>query len=382
MAEALTPQVVSELVGSIYDCVLDPARWEGTLVDLRRLFDTQVAMLALADRRRSQLLIHRTVGIEPYWLKQLERHVPEINQCTEVFGAQLSPDEPLVLSRHIPRAYALTSPYVQECLKPQGIVDIMQHFLFDTPTRYAVFAVSKNEQQGIVTDRETELGALLLPHLRRAVMISDVLDVRTIERARMAEALDALRCGVVLTDMHAAILHANSSADSMLRNGDGPVQSSGGKFVAKAAAAASELRAAIKLATQDEASIGRTGLAIRLTEPDEPPIFAHVLPLTGSDLRTRLQPSAVAAVFIGAPPADQDAAAATAAAFGLTPAEVRVLTSLLAGRTLAETADALGIAATTARTHLDSIFAKTGVARQADLMRLAARLVPPTAPRP
>jgi hypothetical protein len=186
----------------------------------------------------------------------------------------------------------LTSPYVQECLKPQGIVDIMQHFLFDTPTRYAVFAVSKNEQQGIVTDRETELGALLLPHLRRAVMISDVLDVRTIERARMAEALDALRCGVVLTDMHAAILHANSSADSMLRNGDGPVQSSGGKFVAKAAAAASELRAAIKLATQDEASIGRTGLAIRLTEPDEPPIFAHVLPLTGSDLRTRLQPSA------------------------------------------------------------------------------------------
>lgn len=382
MAEPLTPQTVSGLIGSIYDCVLEPARWERTLVDLRRLFNTQVAMLALADRRRNQLLIHRTVGIEPYWLAQLERHTPEINHCMEVFGAQLSLDEPLVLSRHIPRAYASTSPYIQECLKPQGIVDIMQHFLFDTPTRYAIFAVSKNGQQGIITDRETELGALLLPHLRRAVMISDVLDVRTIERARMAEALDALRCGVVLTDMRAAILHANSSAEHMLRDGAGPIRGDRGVLEAKVPSAASELRAAIKLATQDEASIGKTGLAIHLTEPDEPPILAHVLPLTGSDLRTRLQASAVAAVFIGAPPADQDAAAAMAASFGLTRAETRVLESLLAGRTLAETANALGIAATTARTHLDNIFAKTGVARQADLLRLAARLVPPTVPKP
>jgi hypothetical protein len=34
-----------------------------------------------------------------------------------------------------------------------------------------------------------------------------------------------------------------------------------------------------------------TGLAIRLTEPDGPPIFAHLLPLRGSDFRTRLQPA-------------------------------------------------------------------------------------------
>jgi hypothetical protein len=74
----------------------------------------------------------------------------------------------------------------------------------------------------------------------------------------------------------------------------------------------------LALAAGNEAGIGKTGLAIRLTEPDAPPIFAHVLPLTGSDFRTRLQPSAVAAVFIGAPPDAQDGADAVAAAFGLT----------------------------------------------------------------
>jgi DNA-binding CsgD family transcriptional regulator len=124
--------------------------------------------------------------------------------------------------------------------------------------------------------------------------------------------------------------------------------------------------------------VGKTGLAIRLTEADVPPNFAHVLPLTGSDFRTRLQPAAVAAVFIGAPPDAQDGADAVAAAFGLTPAETRLLASLFAGRTLAETAATLGIAGTTAKTHLEHIFLKTGVTRQAELIRLWTGLISPT----
>jgi DNA-binding CsgD family transcriptional regulator len=145
-----------------------------------------------------------------------------------------------------------------------------------------------------------------------------------------------------------------------------------------APSAASELRAALAHAARNEAGIGKTGLAIRLSEPDVPPIFAHVLPLTGSDFRTRLQPAAVAAVFIGAPPDAQDGADTVATAFGLTPAETRVLASLFGGRTLTETAATLGIAGTTAKTHLEHIFLKTGVTRQAELMRLWTGLISPT----
>jgi len=64
-------------------------------------------------------------------------------------------------------------------------------------------------------------------------------------------------------------------------------------------------------------------------------------------------------------------------AFGLTCAEKRLLESLLAGRSLAETAGVLGVATTTAKTHLENIFHKTRVNRQAELMRLAARAFPP-----
>lgn len=71
-----------------------------------------------------------------------------------------------------------------------------------------------------------------------------------------------------------------------------------------------------------------------------------------------------------------------AVAYDLTPTEARVLNGLLSGLTLTETAAMLGVADTTAKTHLGNIFEKTGVARQAELVRLSAQLVPPTAGPP
>jgi DNA-binding CsgD family transcriptional regulator/PAS domain-containing protein len=379
-ADPLSPQEISKLIGSIYDCALDPSRWELTLDEMRGAFDGLTAMLHLNDLHHDRLLLHRTVGLEPYALDLIAKHTPEI---TARFNYELatwpSLDEPHLVSRHLPRDYIENSPYIQECLKPHGVCDIITYFLLHTSTRLAGLAFGRHERNGVYTERELELGRLLLPHVRRAVTISNALDVNAIKHVRTAQLLDGLRCAVLLTDERGAILYANRSAEFMLRDGD-LVQSVCGLLRPTTPSAAAELRAAIRLAARDEATIGKAGLAICLTGPDAAPVFAHVLPMTGGEFRTRLQPEAVAAVFVGAPPNEQDGADTVAAAFGLTPAETRVLASLLVGRTLTETATTLGIAVATAKTHLEHIFLKTGVTRQADLMRLAAGLIPPTRP--
>jgi DNA-binding CsgD family transcriptional regulator len=87
--------------------------------------------------------------------------------------------------------------------------------------------------------------------------------------------------------------------------------------------------------------------------------------------------TAAAAIFI-CPEQDQhDLAENAANTFGLTLAETRVLAALLGGETLADIATTLRIAPTTARTHLQSIFGKTAVDRQTDLMRLAMQISSP-----
>jgi DNA-binding CsgD family transcriptional regulator len=382
MADVLSPQALSQLVGSIYDCALDPSRWDRTLADVKDALDCHNAGLYLNDLRLDRFVFSKAVGIDPHWLGVAAKHASEINAVyAKALASWPSLDRPHVVSRDIPADYLEASPYFNEFGKPQGLVDVLAYFLMHTPARLSALAFGRHERHGLIGEREIELGGLLLPHIRRAVMISDVLDARTIERTRMAEALDALRCGMVLADARGAILHANRAAEDMLRSG-GPIMRARGVLAANTPAAATELRDAIALAARDEAGIGKTGLAIVLTAPGEPPVVAHVLPLTGSELRTRLEPAAVAAVFIGAAPDEQHAAHTVAAAFGLTPAETRVLASLLAGRTLAETAADRGIAPTTAKSHLENIFSKTGVARQADLMRLGTGLVPPTKSNP
>lgn len=377
MASPVSSNALSELIGSIYDCALDPDLWDKTLASVVEALKARTTVLHLNDLRHRRFLISKQFGIPPYWQENLHKYASELDSVVSSVISSQAPGKPCVMSRHFAQAQLEASPYYNECLKPEGIVDLMQFVLLSTPTRASGWAVSRHECYGTFTDGEIQLAELLLPHIRRAVTISNVLDVRTIRGARMEQALDALRCGVVMTDERGTILHANHLADHMLQNGS-PVHSSQGTLRARVPAAHKELRAAIRLAAHNGEEIGSAGTAIVLTETGQPPIFAHVLPMARCDIGTRLKPDAIAAVFIAAEPEEDDAAQMIAAAFGLTPAETRVLASLLAGRTLGQTAEALGVAQTTAKTHLEGIFTKTGVSRQADLMRLVARVMPPT----
>lgn len=58
--------------------------------------------------------------------------------------------------------------------------------------------------------------------------------------------------------------------------------------------------------------------------------------------------------------------------FGLTAAEGRLLATLFEGCSVPQAATRMGVARSTARTHLQRIFDKTGARRQGDLLRLVA----------
>ncbi|KRE18218.1 hypothetical protein ASE63_03365 [Bosea sp. Root381] len=62
-------------------------------------------------------------------------------------------------------------------------------------------------------------------------------------------------------------------------------------------------------------------------------------------------------------------------ACGLTPTEARMLGLIVKGLDTVVAAKKLGIARTTARTHLQRLFAKTGTARQSELVRFVATFV-------
>ncbi|MFD1883841.1 helix-turn-helix transcriptional regulator [Paracoccus pacificus] len=79
-----------------------------------------------------------------------------------------------------------------------------------------------------------------------------------------------------------------------------------------------------------------------------------------------------AIVVIGTTPRKQDNIPTISAAFGLTGTETEVLRLIYKGLGAVETAQAMGIAPSTARTHLRHIFEKTGTSRQSELVYFVA----------
>ena len=367
----ILPSLLSDLISSIYDCALDPDLWERTLRQLVAAFSSQSAVLGLTDLGRETALASKIVGMDPAWQRVLERHGPEIHSFTApAYPDQESLDEPFVVSRRLSPEYCAGSSYYREVLRDWGLVDVIQLMVITTPTRLAGLGFGRGDQHGLVTDREVELARLLLPHVRRSLTITDVLDANTIARERTEDALNLFGSAIVLTDAQGSIIFANRTAEAMFASGT-LVQANGGILRATSSSAAAELRAAIGLAARREAELGTTGLSIRLTGEDPPSVLAHVLPLTGSERRARLQPAAVAAVFIRNVGLDLEPALETVARLHkLTATELRVLLAIVDRGGVPEVAAVLGISEATVRTHLKRLFEKTGTHRQVDLVKL------------
>jgi DNA-binding CsgD family transcriptional regulator/PAS domain-containing protein len=376
--DAVTWDRTSHLMGAIYDCVIEPDRWPLSMEKICAELGCIMSSILLVDLEHSKHRFFKHWNLDPYWRVKNEEYYTDM---TELYrNAPPAPthvlDEPLVLSRDIPESILSSTRFYQEWVKPQGICDSPQASVLRNAAQIGVFSAIRHESRGIATDREISLLRLLAPHIRRAVTISDLMDLKTLEGQALAATLDNFAVGVIIVAEGHRILHANDAARAMFAAGS-PVCSVNGRLSVRGSDGACELAKAIVLAQQNEATIGATGIGVALGDAGEPAI-AHVLPLARGDLRTRLMPQATAAVFVThaelAPPA---AIAALAANFKLTPAETRMFERLAAGATLAEAAEILAIAETTARTHLSRILSKTGVARQAGLVALIHRLSPP-----
>ncbi|MBW9051119.1 helix-turn-helix transcriptional regulator [Rhizobium mesosinicum] len=366
---------LSDLIGMIYDCSIDAAQWDSTLRRMASVLGYDRLLLTLNDLRQDRLLICRSVGWDARWLEERNKHLPEIHgKLAHWLLHRTSLDGPFVATREIPAHELSKSSYYNSCLRPQGIGDVMHWCLLVTRSHFSEVVLTKQAAQGAITDEEIEVSSFLIPHLRRAMTIGNAVDLQSVELSMMSGTLDALKSGVLFADARRNVLLANRTAATLLRENT-ILCLRDGRLSAVCRRANDELKAAIELATTG-GDPGEVGISINLTDTGQP-IFAHVLSMTGTELRSRLKPSSAVAVFVDA---NRDASTippAFAAAFRLTPTEGKVLEELTIGHAPEEIASGLGVAISTVRTHIKNLFVKTGVSRQSDLIRLAIQSVPP-----
>jgi DNA-binding CsgD family transcriptional regulator/PAS domain-containing protein len=281
-----------------------------------------------------------------------------------------------VLPRDLaPQVNIFSTPFYQEWAQPQRIHQVMEVVALSETTRLGLFCITRQDHMGLFSNDHIDLMRSLAPHIRRAITISDLLDLRTVERQAFSAVIDSIPTGICVVGADGEILHANTAAQAMLDK-KMPIRSEDGRLRGPNKAATTELLGAIAAAQEEEAAMGSSGIGVALRGAEGHSV-AHVLPLARGDVRTRLVPQALAAVFVNEDgPASFVNLDAIAGSFEFTPSETRLTGELLTGRTLAEAATALSVGESTVKTHLQNVFFKTGTSRQVDLITLLHRLLP------
>jgi DNA-binding CsgD family transcriptional regulator len=371
----------SDLVSTIYDCAIDPHFWPTAIEQIARQIDGSSGAILMIDliENRSRLYVDWNVGaaVGQTFTEQYYTDNP-LSEAFPKFEVDEPYNIPLVMA---PERWRQTRVY-RELGRPNGWLDSVGVNLVKTPARSASLSIIRPEEVGFAGPRELEIMRLLSPHLRRAVSIADLIEMRELTARTFESSFDALAVPIVLVDRASRIVHANRAARTLFSAGDS-VRSERGVLRAASPEAAQRLDAAIARVAQPRVRTGEAGDVAFIPFADGRPAFAHVLPIRSGAVRRRIEPRAAAMVFIT--PSGEAAGLpldAWAAAFGLTAAELRVLELMVEGHTVNGAAATLNVAVTTARTHLARLMQKTGTRRQADLIRLAAQLMSPARKHP
>ena len=367
-------ETFSKAVEAIYDCALDPIRWQDTIAVIAQLLQSQRCALGVHDLASGHNRLAFQLGyVEEYW----RLHESKYKSINPVWASiQLMPVKTVATnSMLIDDQEFFESRFYQEWCKPQGLRDAIVLKVLQTEKRMGLLVANRYPRYG---DAEVRLMNLLSPHICRAITISDVLDLKTIRSEALEATLNALASGVYLTDRHGRVVFMNRAAERQVKTSNA-LRIVNTRLAPIDRRARAALATAIDQAIADEAEMPESGFTLALPAGERAGLVATILPLARGERQNLCGAfAATVAIFVQdpivMPPFPGEAFAKL---YSLTGSELRVLLAMAPGLRLKEAAEMLGISETTARTHLQRIHEKTGTSKQTELLHLFMSSTPP-----
>jgi len=369
---------LSRLIAGIYDAALEAGRWPEVLAHVVDFVGGHGGCLLAKDAATRDIAARWQTGVEPHYMRLYTETYSKLGPLAALSCGDVG--QIVSVADVVPYDEFRRGRFFQEWAQPQGWVDVAVAMIEKTADHCGYLGISRNASNGMVDDEMRRRMALVVPHVRRAVLIGRVIDLKKVQAAAFADALDGISASVFFVDAHARIVHANIAGQTMLDAGD-VLRSVDGRLVAIDAEVDEALRDAFIAAAGGDSALGIKGIAIPLRAQDDKPYTAHVLPLTSGERGHAGRTSrAAAALFV------RKAALTTpsppeviAKSYRLTPTELRVLLAVVDVGGVPEVAEALGVAESTVRSHVARLFEKTGAKRHADLVKLVAGFGSPLA---
>jgi len=353
-----------ELIDQIYEAGIVPEKWRSVLDQLARIGDAEGTLLFAAGAN------------DPRWLssdaiqERMQRWTESKWYLNNPRGERLVPlTEPRFLTDldGFGEQEWVQTEFFKEFLQPLGLGWCVGTTVRSPTGDVLVFSIEKAFAKGPVPRAVAERLDLFRPHLARAALLSARLGLERVRSAVAALELIGLPAAALSSDSRVLatnghLLNMSPRIEIGFRDRLTITSESAQKLLLEGLSAAA-------------GPAPRLGRSIPVPGSNEqPPFVAHLLPLRGGALDVFA--GAVSILYVTQlTPKSSPAPELLQALFDLTPAEARVASLLVAGRTIDAIAGTAGSSENTVRTHLKSVFMKTGVQRQAELVSLLG--IPP-----
>ena len=365
------------IMASLYDAMIDETRWPATSALIDEACGITGNGLMVAEGPKNDVrglfvgLYYRGQRREDLERKYLE-HYHAIDERVPRFRK-------LPVSRlvHINDLYTVeelkTSPTYNELLRRAGMQDGLNVRLPGLDGSHIGWCLNDPVDSDGWGASRIAMVQRLLPHIQQFVRVRQALVRAEARSSTVTALLDNPRIGVLELDRRGRIMEGNDRARSILRRGDGLLDRNG-LLRARAPADQVRLERLVGDALPASGAVAVSGSMVLRRSSVVPPFAVHVKPVGGP------QPDHgarhVAALVLIVEPGrqhriDPDLVATT---LELTPAETKVAVGLAEGNSVGDMADATGHTKAAIYWHLQQIYQKHSISRQADLVRLVLSL--------
>lgn len=263
--------------------------------------------------------------------------------------------------------------FFNEFFRPLGLVETLGGSIYADQGSFAMIALIRGEDRQPFDENDAARLERLMPHLARALQLRRSffqIDARSLG---LQATLDRLQAGFTLLNEHGAALFSNAAMRAIAQRGDGLALDRNGRPLPANIAARQRFDALV-----DDVAKGGVGgiLTVPRSSGRDYVMLVAPAPQPSTQSHWERRGTVGATVVVHDPEIGPTPTAdVLAQGLGLTNGAARLVASLAADHDLKSFAKAEGVTIHTARFHLRTALARTGAKTQAELVRIAVRLL-------
>lgn len=359
---------LDELLGAIYEGPMESPPWHSALELLQaQLKAKHVTLMLRPPSADSHAVMVNTGPVTTQGIESYSSHFFTLDPFVRLKEGEVVTAEELIGKSW------LDSDFYKEYLKPLEIRHLLGTDIYTKEGIECRLRVTRQLDARPFNGEDKALVRFLLPHLKRSIQLHARLDFLESERQLFAGTVNRMLLGIMNFDEGGNLIETNQEAKRILAEKDG-ISLSGNTLAVHSSNESRELQRMIKQALTPSAANAGPALveALAISRPSgrsKLGVLVKAIPMRPWS-ESKRRPAV--AVFIRDPDANavQPSHELVRRLFDLTRMEATLALLLAEGFTLDEAAEKMDVRRNTARTHLRSIFCKTGVTRQTMLVRL------------